>query len=1093
MKKKKCNSLLKIMCKKVWKGHRFLTLYSLFFLFGATMLYAQQQQVSGVIKDAIGEPIIGANVSEKGTTNGAITDLDGNYTLSVKPNAILLISYIGYETQEIPVGNQSIINVSLKENLLQLDEVVVVGFGTQKKVNLTGAVGVATSKEIEARPVTSATQALQGLVPGLKISTSTGELDKTMSISVRGTGTIGSGSSGSPLILIDGMEGDLNTVNPQDIETISVLKDAAASSIYGSRAPFGVILVTTKKGTEGKASINYNNSFRFASPMNLPKSMDSYTFANMMNQALINNGNSAKFTNDTMQKMLDYQAGILTGGLDANAAGTAWEDIWSKGYANVDLYDETYRSSVFSQEHNLSISGGSQKITYYASFNYLGQGGMLKMGDDGLNRFNANAKIGASLTDWLKFNYSIRFTRNDVWRPTYFGASNYYNMYGRGHWPNMPQYDPNGYRYYTYHSADDSAPRESRTDRLYHQASFVIEPIKNWITNVEVNYSTVNAGVKEVSYPANNHLPDGSVNDTGKDTYLYKNDTEENYLNLNIYSSYSQTLADKHNFKVMAGFQAEEMKQDYFAVTKYGLMFNNMPQFDLTTGLSGKGVAKDPSISGNYNEWATAGFFGRLNYDYEGRYLFEVNMRYDGTSRFRSGSRWNLSPSFSAGWNMAQEKFFAPANKFIDQLKLRFSYGELGNQNTTSWYPTYRSMSLGSLNGGWLTASGTRPNTASIGGLVSTSLTWETVRTWNAGVDYAFLNSRLSGSFDYFVRQTKNMVGPAPQLPNTLGITVPRTNNCDLSTKGWELSINWKDRLENGLSYGINLSLSDQTTYIDSYPGNLTESIDNYMAGKKDGLIWGFETIGIAKSDAEMDAHIASLPNGGQSAIGTQWKAGDIMYKDLNGDGKISTGSRTWEDHGDLKILGDSYSHYFYGIDLNAEWKGFDFRCFLQGVLKKDFWPGIGDASTNETQTGGYFWGVPGAKSEWHMRGFVQHEDYFRSEPIGLAGHEIPANIDSYFPRVIVNNGGKNQRVQSRYLQNAAYCRLKNLQLGYTLPSTFVRKAGISKCRLFVSGENLLTFSPIFSVFDPETCSGGVGGNAYPLSRTWSFGLSLTL
>ena len=431
-----------------------------------------------------------------------------------------------------------------------------------------------------------------------------------------------------------------------------------------------------------------------------------------------------------------------------------------------------------------------------------------------------------------------------------------------------------------------------------------------------------------------------------------------------------------------------------------------------------------------------------------------------------------------------------------------FSYGELSNQNTNNWYPTYRTMNVESLAGEWLTLNGTRPNIASIGDLVSSSLTWETVRSWNIGVDWGLFDNRLTGSFDYFRRYTLNMVGPAPELPPTLGIAPPRTNNTDLYTKGWELSLAWRDRTEYGLNYGVNLSLSDQETFIDKYPGNLTNSIgsngstSSYIAGQKIGLIWGFETIGIAKTQEEMDRHLNSLPNGGQDALGSQWMAGDIMYKDLNGDGRISAGSRTLADHGDLKVLGDASPHYFIGVDLTADWKGFDIRCFLQGVLKHDFWPG-GDSSGNNEGGGGYFWGVRGNKSMWHIRGFKEHEDYFRAEPIGLEGHEIPANVDSYFPRPLVSlsgsANGKNQYVQSRYMQNARYVRLKNLQIGYTLPKSVSQKMGINKCRFFVSGENILTFSPLFSVFDPETCVGGVGGNAYPLSRTWSFGLSVTL
>jgi TonB-linked SusC/RagA family outer membrane protein len=1054
----------------------------------------QQIEVTGTVTDSnTGEPLPGVNIVIEGSTVGVISDVNGKYSIEVSdPNASLSFSFVGYLTEKVMVQGKTTINVALIPDIRTLEEVVVVGFGTQKKINLTGAVGVATAEDIESRPVTSAPQALQGLVPGLKITTNNGALDQNMSISVRGTGTIGS-SSGSPLILIDGMEGDLNTVNTQDIENISVLKDAAASSIYGSRAPFGVILVTTKSGKKGKVSINYNNNIRSASPMGLPKSMDSYTFAVMMNQSLLNSGRSARFSDETMQKMLDFQAGTLTGGIDPSTSNpNAWFDVWALGYANTDIYNELYKENVFSQEHNLSASGGSEKMNYYGSFNYLNQGGLIKIGNDGLKRFNITGKFSSVLTNWLKFNFSTRFTRNDVWRPRTFGDS-FYNYYGRQNWPNIPMYDPNG-NLYGFNAVElaQGGTRNVQTDQHYYQAAFIIEPVKKWITHLELNYRINDQQIKETTLRAHQVGPTGTffyrINDSG----LYQEQMKENYLNWNIYSEYSHSLNDAHNFKIMGGFQAEELMQSDFNVFKNGLVLPDLTEFNLTNGLLNNGTARDATVAGYGNEWATAGFFGRLNYDYKGRYLAEINMRYDGSSRFRRGSRWQTSPSVSAGWNIAQENFWEPLSKVANIMKLRFSYGELGNQNTNAWYPTYRTMTLGSLNGSWL-QGGSRPNTASVGSLISTVLTWESVRTWNVGLDYGFLNNRLSGSFDYFVRYTKNMVGPAPELPNTLGISAPQTNNCDLQTKGWEVALIWKDQLDNGLNYGVNLSLSDQITYIDSYPSNKGKSLSTYISGQKDGLIWGFETIGIAKSQPEMDEHLASLPNGGQSALGSQWSAGDIMYKDLNGDGRISEGAGTLDDHGDLKILGDSYSHYFFGVDLTADWKGIDFRCFLQGVLKHDFWPG-GDASTRNEGGGGYFWGVRGNQVEWHIRGFEQHNDYFRAEPIGLAGHEIPANLDSYFPRPVLSyaDGGKNQRIQSRYMQNAAYMRLKNLQLGYSLPSALTQKAGISKCRLFISGENLITFTSLFDVFDPETASGGSGGNVYPLSRTWSAGLSLT-
>jgi len=532
----------------------------------------QANKVTGIVKDTNGEPIIGANVTVKGQSIGTITDIDGRFVLDAPKDAVLQITYIGYVSQEVKVSGNKELNVVLKEDTETLDEVVVVGFGTQKKVNLTGAVGLATAKELESRPVTSATQALQGLVPGLQISTSTGELDKTADISIRGTGTIGEGSSGAPLILIDGMEGDLNTVNPQDIENISVLKDAAASSIYGSRAPFGVILVTTKSGKKGKTSVNYNNSFRISTPVNMPKMMDSYTFANFMNAGSLNQGGGLIFTEDLMQDMLDWQAagGGSTGGVKASSNGQWGKpdyDPFTTAWANTNWYDEVYKSSSFSQEHNVSLNGGSDIVAYYASFNYLDQGGLLKAGDDGLHRYNVTAKINADLTQWLKFNYSTRFTRNDVWRPTSFNSS-FYDQLGRATWPNMPVKDPNGY--YTNNgwtnpvqNLVEGGKRNAQTDRLYQQASLVIEPIKNWITHVEFNYSIMNSSVKETSIPTYNHDVEGNLIDTHGTSYLYQDQTKENYLNLNIYSEYSQSFNNAHNAKVMLGFQTEDMKQEF--------------------------------------------------------------------------------------------------------------------------------------------------------------------------------------------------------------------------------------------------------------------------------------------------------------------------------------------------------------------------------------------------------------------------------------------------------------------------------------------------------------------------------------------------
>lgn len=1066
------------------------------FLLTGINVWSQDRNLTGTVFDAqTNEPLTGVSIAVKGTTTGTVTDIDGAFGINAEPGSVIVVSYIGYSGQEIVITNQRNLRILLDEDTQLLEEVVVVGFATQKKVNLTGSVGIATAKDIESRPVTNATQALQGLVPGLQISTNTGEMDKDMSINIRGKGTVGEGSSGNPLILIDGMEGDINTINPQDIENISVLKDAAASSIYGSRAPFGVILVTTKKGSSGKARINYNNSFRVSSPINMPEMMDSYTFANYFNAAAINSGWSAVFTNETMQRMLDFQAagGTNTGGLltDGNTWGQPAGDPFTTAYANTDWYDEIYRDNNFSQEHNMSINGGSEEITYYASLGYLDQNGLLRHGEDGLKRYNVSAKMNAEITSWLDFSYSMRFVRTDNWRPTRFGGG-LYEKIGRQTWPNLPVYDENGY----YHNSGAETPamqlalggkREVQSDRMAHQGAFVLEPIKNWFTHVEFNYSTNTRNVRETSTPLYNHDVKGNIVDEKKTSSLYQDNRKENYLNLNIYSDYSFSLNDAHHFKAMAGFQAEEMKQSFFTAKAYGLLLEDLPELNLTNSLDGAGNQRIPEVSGYRNEWATAGFFGRINYDYKGKYLAEVNMRYDGTSRFRRGNRWELYPSFSLGWNMAREDFWQPIESVVNTLKIRGSYGELGNQNTTGWYPTYRVMELKSADnaGTWL-QGGVFPNTARIGDLISTVLTWETVRSWNIGLDVGMLKNRLTGSFDLYTRYTDNMVGPAPQLPNVLGITAPKTNNCDLKTVGWELELAWNDRLKNGLGYGVKFLLSDAQTTIESYPGNATHSIDTYYAGGKLGDIWGYETIGIAKTQEEMNAHLEKV--GGQP-FGSEWNAGDIMYADQDGVAGITEGAKTLEDHGDLKVIGNTTPRYHFGFDLSADWKGFDLRAFFQGVMKRDIW--------NRTNM---FWGV--INNQWWSAGLKEHGDYFRAEATGL-NSEIAANTNAYYPRPLFSSD-KNQRTQTRYLQDASYIRLKNLQFGYTLPSSLTKKISVDRCRIFVSGENLWTGTSLSKLFDPETVDGGNtdnnanvairnGGNAYPLSRTWSFGISVTL
>ena len=1023
----------------------------------------QSETATGVVKDALGETVIGASVIVKGTTNGTITDFDGNFSLAgVKKGDIIQISFVGYVTQEV-AWNGTPLNVVLNDDTQALEEVVVVGFGTQKKVNLTGAVSTVDSKAISARPVNSVTDALQGAVAGLNLSTpsSGGMLNSTKSLNIRGTGTIDQGSSVNPLILIDGMEGDMNALNPQDIENISVLKDASAASIYGSRAAGGVILITTKGGKEGKATINYNNSFRFNSPLNMPEMMDSYTWAQYMTLAARNNGESfysdAKLT-AIQEAMKDPSKPTMF-----RNSGGRWE-VWDVldllPVGNTDWLKEHFGNS-FSQEHTMSVNGGSEKIKYYFSANFLDQDGVLRHGDDNKQRYTVTGKINASLTDWMQMTYTTRFSRTDFQTPTIMssGTDEFYFNACR-YWPTIPTTDPNGH--YVPESyierLENGGIYRTQSDVLSQQLALRITPLEGWVINAELNYrinndNNHNENITTYGYNADNVPFVDYYSNSWVQEYNYKS----NYFNPNIFTEYSFSLKEDHNFKVMAGFQSEWLRDRSITANQYGINAG-LPTLNTTSS--------NPKVSGGYASWATAGFFGRLNYDYKGRYLFEANIRYDGSSRFLSENRWSVFPSFSAGWNIAHEAFFEDYTDYVNTLKLRASWGELGNQNTNNWYPFYPTIGYYTGSNGWL-VNNKKPNYATQPSMVSSTLTWEKNRTWEIGLDWGAFNNRLTGSFGYYQRNTYDMVGDGAELPDVLGITEPKVNNLEMTSKGWDLQISWRDQI-NDFRYGASLTLSDNTVTIDQYP-NDSKNLGKYYAGAKIGDIWGYTTVGIANSQQEMDNHLAQA---NQSALGSNWTAGDIMYADLNGDKKVDTGEYTLDNHGDLTIIGNSTPRYNFGLNLDAAWKGFDLKVFFQGTLKRDYWPG-----NSET-----FWGAMGT-GKWWALGFTYHSDYWS-----------PENTDAYYPAP--NWGaGRNMKTQTRYLQNAAYCRLKNITLGYTLPKNITEKFYVQNLRVFASAENLFTITNFTEAGDPELIGAGYGGKigvTYPLSKTVSVGLSVT-
>lgn len=1052
-------------------------------LLGCALPIFAQQTVTGTVTDNSNEPIIGASVIVRGTSISSITDINGKFSLkNVKKGNSIVISYIGYKTQTI-VFNGRPVNAVLEEDNTTLDEVVVVGYGTQKKVNLTGAVATVDKKMLDSRPVTSVAQALQGTVPGLNISAPTqgGRLDVNPGINIRGTGNLGTGSSSSPLILIDGVEGDINSLNPQDIASISVLKDAASAAVYGSRAPFGVILITTKSGEKGKVSVQYSGNFRWSRPTNIPDMFDSYTFTQYFNRAKSNNldGGAPIFSDATIERIKQFMAGEIKETADPTLtqAGNCFvfnirsndNQNWPKNFIN---------KTAFGQEHNLSVSGGGDKVRYYLSTAYLLQDGQMNYTNDSKKRYNVSGKITADLTKWMTVELNTRFIREDISMPTFI------KLYGDRFFPettklhpNMPLYDNNGH--YTRNpklmQLTSGGRSNTHDDNYFTQGSITLNPFKGFTVHADGTIQTENYNhqynVAKVYLWNRDNTPvleqwlGGDPDLAAGKTQVFSGNTSNTFLTGAVYADYSFTLNNNHNFKVMVGWNAEKFKTNSVWAKRFDVIDDNRPSINTANGTMSNG--------GTTAIWATMGYFGRLNYDYKGRYLLEFNIRHDGTSRFRGSQRWGTFPSVSVGWNIAREAFWSPFEKYVNTLKPRFSYGSLGNQNTNSWYPTYsiQNITVGTADAGgrWLTNTATKSNIATSPGLVSADLGWEHIYNYNIGLDFGAFNNRLTGYFEYFIRDTKNMVGPAEEISPLIGASAPSQNNTSLRTQGWELQLSWQSRIKD-FNYHVSFNIADSRSKVTKYP-NASNLLSTYREGQTLGEIWGFQTYGLAKTDQEIASYVAEHDQSKLAGGTKSWRAGDIMYANLDDDPAITQGT-TSDKPGDLKIIGNSTPRYRFGLSLGGEWKGLDFNIFFQGVMKRDFW-----------LDGMIFWGING--NEWSSTGYTEHMNFFRPE-----GDELGANIGGYFPRPIMSSR-QNNYTQSRYLQNAAYIRLKNLQIGYTLPKALTMKLNIQKVRVFFSGDNLWTGTSINKNFDPEALY--QNGMQYPLSRTLSCGINIVL
>ena len=1037
----------------------------------------QQNACKGVVLDTNGEPIIGASitVTVNGQKKGGITDLNGNFDIAgVKPGSTLTVSYIGYTMQRV-VWNGKNLTVNLHEDAGTLDDVVVVGYGSQKKVNLTGAVSVVNSKTLEARAVTSVAQALQGAVPGLNfnVGNAGGALNGKFSMNIRGTGTIGGGSNAAPLVLIDGSEGDLYSIAPNDIESISVLKDASSSAIYGSRAAFGVILVTTKSGRDGRMSVSYNGNMRFSTATQVPEMPNSYDFARYWNDAATNNGEALPFSNDMLEKIKNNINGTPKPGDEVPttwrgyAANEPW-GMYNSSWANTDWFKEMYRKGVPSQEHNIALSGGSKNVNYYLSGALLNQHGLIRHGEDVMNRYNFTAKVTARLNDWFSITYNNKWSRENYHRPSYMTGLFFHNIARR--WPTNPVYDPHGHYVHGNEilQMENGGLDKTSTDKVFQQLALEFTPIKGWKIRLEGNYNTTNYhnhwDVLPIYYYDPNNLPVAAA--WSGDYAAGKSNVGEamsktNYFNGRYFTEYAFKLNEKHDFKAVAGMDMESNRYTYLGASRADLITPLVPTLNNATN-----KVVNPSFSDT--QWATMGIFGRVNYAYDNRYLAEFSIRRDGSSRFIGNKRWGVFPSFSAGWNIANEAFFKSLAKTIQVLKLRVSWGSLGNTNIKQLYPWFLNQPVSAASSGWL-LNGERQNIANVPGLVSPNLTWERIQSWNIGFDFGAFNNRLQGNFDYFVRTTKNMVGPAPVKPSILGANQPAENNSDMRSNGWELEVKWRDQIGQ-VNYGARLVMSDDYQTITRYY-NPNHLLSEWYEGQRMGNIWGYEVEGIAQTDQQMNEWLAN----NKPSWGSNWAAGDVMYKDLNGDKKVNNGSATYDDPGDLRKIGNTTPRYRFGITLDAAWKGFDFLIFMQGLLKRDFW----DSSP---------YSVGANVGLWQAAAFKDHLDYWRPANDTNFG----PNPNAFYPRPLFGSGSKNFQTSDRYMQNAAYMRIKNIQLGYTLPAALVRKIGANRVRVYFSAENLCTFTKMNKIFDPEATGGDWGpGKLYPLQRTISFGLNL--
>lgn len=1068
---------------------------------GKEILVLEDVNVSGKVVDETGTGLPGATVLLKGTTVGTTTDLDGNFKLTVPEDAVLTISFIGYNSQEIELAGRTQIDVTLQVNAETLEEVVVVGFGTQKRANTTGASSFVKMESIIGdRPIVNAAQSLQGIAAGLQVVSSRGEPGNTgTSINIRGFTSV---SGGSPLVLINNVPGSIDDVNPRDIASISVLKDAAASSIYGARAAFGVIIITTKQPDRNqKVKLEYNTTTSLTRANDLPKKATTRQFV----QALSDFGERSYFAGQNVEEWLGYldtydsdpsQLNLIQDPMTGDTYPIHFDSDGGQYYPlrDSDIIGDFIDHNGYSTIHNFAVSGGGESLAYRVSTGYSFEDGIMVTNKDSFKKYNINALLNADLTPRLTSTSNILLRSSVRSRPNarYADAIQ------------LRMYDPTGF----FEDADGlvlpfnspgnlvrfSEPGTTNDDNLRLFQKLELSILDNLTLTGEYTYEkngitteTINNGQRYFSTFRFN--PTTTADNVFTNSSLAKGQTNRIYNALNLYAKFNHAI-ENHNFGLLVGFNRENEEREFFSAFRNGLVDPTTPAFELAEG-------ENNDISDSFYDWAVLGYFGRLNYNYNQKYFLEANLRYDGSSLFAAGKRFAWLPSVSVGWNMAEESFLKGSN-LVSLLKLRGSYGTIGNQNYTvnnvrQYYPVVPGYE--SFSSEWINLdSDERYLTFSPAQLVSGNFTWEEVVTSNIGLDLGFFDDRLAASIDLYSRKTLGMLKEALPLPAVLGTSAPLQNEADLETKGWEVELGWTDR-KGDFSYGINVNIFDNQSEITKFDVPAANYGDFYE-GYKIGQIVGYVTDGYytvddfveGTLDADLSGQSRQLKDG---VVGFQTGPlpypGDVKFKDLDGDGVISTGNSNLEPEidpvtgevvpntgpGDRKVIGNSTRRYQFGINGFVTYKGFDFTFVLSGVGKRDSW-----------RTSDLIFPYPSGFD--HI--YAHQLDYW-----------TPDNQDAFYPRVYGDartgntdsNYGRNRSVQTKYLSDESNLRIQNITLGYTFDNSLLDRLNIAKLRVFVAGNNLHTFDRLPDGLDPDEDLGNLN-RRYPIMSSYSMGLNLT-